>query len=177
MNKLTVDMLKFICPQASNGNLMKYINHLNDNFEKYDINTSLRLQHFIAQVAHESCQFLFCKELASGKAYEGRKDLGNTNIGDGIKFKGRGLIQITGKCNYDAISNDLFGDSKLLRLPEVLETPEYAVISALWFWNKHGLNEIADTDNCEKITKKINGGVNGLTERKEFLRKAKIYIK
>ena len=95
---------------------------------------------FIAQIGHESGQLKYSEEIASGKAYEGRKDLGNTQQGDGVKFKGRGLIQITGRFNYIQLSKDLGED--FIKNPELLSTPKYAVQSACWFWNKNKLNDL-----------------------------------
>lgn len=134
---------------------------------QYEINTKLRIAAFIAQLAHESGCFRYVRELASGKAYEGRKDLGNTVEGDGVKFKGRGLIQITGKSNYKNASLALFNDLRLLSNPELLEVPEYAVKSACWFWSVWAkLNDEADKGDFKTITKRINGGLNGWGDRK-----------
>lgn len=133
-----------------------------------------RLRYFCAQVAHESGGLLYTKELASGEAYEGRKDLGNTEKGDGVRFKGRGYIQITGRANYAALAKDLKIDC--VNHPELLERPEYALLSALWYWKKNGLNKYADRDAFTELTKRINGGANGMTDRLEWLRKANKYI-
>ena len=128
---ITIEQLKYICPTQKQSRLNLFIPYINKYIEEYKINTFLRLQHFISQLAHESGSFTYVKELASGKAYEGRKDLGNTEPGDGIKFKGRGLIQITGRNNYKSLSNFIFKDDRLLKNPEILEQPEYAVLSAV----------------------------------------------
>lgn len=176
MSMVTKQQLKNICPYAKESNLDKYIPHLNIMMDKYEINTLLRIEHFISQVAHESGSFNYCTEIASGEAYEGRKDLGNTNKGDGVKFKGRGLIQITGRINYDKLSLDILGDESLLISPATLEQSPYAVESACWFWRKHGLNELADRDDIRSITKIINGGYNGLDSRMSFLSSAKKYL-
>jgi len=128
---ITTEQLKHICPKQSISVLTKYVPYLNTYFAKYEVNTALRIQHFLAQIAVESEEFVYTKELASGRAYEGRKDLGNINPGDGVKFKGRGLIQITGRLNYIAISKFIFNDERLLDHPELLETPEYATVSAI----------------------------------------------
>jgi len=139
-------------------------------FKKYEINTPLRVAHFMAQLHHESGGFKYLKELGNNayfKKYEGRKDLGNIFAGDGLKYKGRGYIQITGRANYSEISKDLKID--FLNNPELLEQEANAIISALWFWNKKKLNVLADADNILTITKKINGGLNGIDDRKNLL--------
>ena len=137
---------------------------------KYGITTPLRLAHFFSQIAHESGGFKYLAELG-GKSYfdkyEGRKDLGNTQKGDGYKFRGRGYIQVTGRANYSEISKDLKID--FINNPELLEQEVNAMVSALWFWNKRKLNQFADLDDIKTITKKINGGYNGLKERQEYL--------
>ena len=139
-------------------------------FKKYEINTPLRVAHFMAQLHHESGGFKYLKELGNNayfKKYEGRKDLGNIFAGDGLKYKGRGYIQITGRANYSEISKDLKID--FLNNPELLEQEANAIISALWFWNKKKLNVLADADNILTITKKINGALNGIDDRKNLL--------
>lgn len=133
----------------------------------FDINSNQRMAAFLAQVGHESGGLHWLTELwgptAAQERYEGRADLGNTQPGDGFKYRGRGLIQITGRDNYakvsDALATDFLGD------PDQLAQPEYAVRSAMWFWQSHGLNELADAGQFEKITRIINGGLNGEEER------------
>lgn len=141
-----------------------------DNLTEYAVNTSLRIAAFLAQVGHESGRLRYLEEIASGEAYEGRKDLGNYYPGDGKRYKGRGLIQITGRANYEAISKDLGVD--FVSEPEKLAEPEYAVVSAFWFWNKKKLNELADAERFIDITKRINGGTNGLEDRTKLYNKA-----
>lgn len=144
--------------------------------DKYQINTRLRMAAFIAQVGHESGQFNWVRELG-GDQYLRKYDtgtlakrLGNTPEadGDGQKYRGRGLIQITGRDNYLACSKALFGDDRLLRTPELLEQAEWACKSAAWFWNSRNLNALADAGDFERITRRINGGVNGYAERLAF---------
>ena len=173
---LTKLQLKNICPLAKDENLDKYIPHLNMLMPKYEINTLPRIRHFIAQIAHESGQFRYSKELSDGKQYENRKDLGNIYSGDGVKFKGRGLIQITGRYNYKEISNYLFGNDILLTSPEILEQPAYSVEVACWFWKVKHLNSLADSDQLKSITLKINGGLNGLNDRINYYNLAVKYI-
>jgi putative chitinase len=187
--KITSHQLKAIAPHASMDSVLLYSAVLSEAVDKWEINTPQRLQAFLAQLAHESGYFRYIREIASGNAYEGRKDLGNIYPGDGKKFKGRGLIQITGRNNYLACSMALFGDNRLLKNPDILATPQYAVESACWFWKKTGLNEIADKPDTwtkkvgEKtytkfqwITRKINGGLNGISDREELYERAKKFL-
>lgn len=138
----------------------------NTLFKKYGITTPLRKAHFLAQIQHESGGFKWLKELGKDSyfaKYEGRADLGNTQKGDGLKFKGRGYIQITGRANYTDLSKDLGID--FVNKPELLEQEANAMLSALWFWNKKKLNDLADKNDLRGITKRINGGYNGLDDR------------
>lgn len=133
------------------------------------INTRLRIAAFLAQIGHESGSLVYVKELGGPSyfaKYDGRKDLGNTQPGDGAKFCGRGLIQVTGRANYAKASAALFGDDRLLRKPDLLEVPDWAAKSAVWFWTSRNLNALADQDRFTDITKAINGGTNGLEDRK-----------
>ena len=137
---ITNDFLKQVMPASTEANRKKYLEWLNYFMSLYKINSDKKIAAFIAQIGHESGQLRYVEELASGKAYEGRKDLGNTQQGDGVKFKGRGLIQITGRFNYIQLSKDLGED--FIKTPELLSTPKYAVQSACWFWNKNKLNDL-----------------------------------
>lgn len=169
---ITYEQLKQIAPFAPK-NADVFVPYLNTTMQTYEIDTPLRQAMFLAQLAHESGSFRYVREIASGKAYEGRKDLGNTEQGDGVKFKGRGLIQITGKSNYMRVSKDLFGDEqKLLKDPLLLETPQYATLSAGWYWDWKHLNVKADKGDVTGVTKVINGGTNGLQDRINFYTKA-----
>ncbi len=149
----------------------KYYAALLQTLEKYGIMTPARICAFLAQIGHESDEFRAVEEYASGIAYEGRKDLGNTQKGDGIKYKGRGLIQITGRANYAQMSKDLGID--FIKNPHRLKEPFYACLSAGWYWDKHKLNTLADAGDFKAITKKINGGYNGLDHRTALYKKAK----
>lgn len=167
---LTKDQLKKCVPDASDKNIDTFYYPLNFSMETWKINTPLRIAGFLAQVAHESGSFKYVKELASGEAYDtGRlaERLGNTpeKDGDGQMYKGRGLIQITGKYNYYACSNALFNSDRLLTDPWLLELPEYAAESACWFWSIKGLNSVADNGDLRLMTKIINGGSNGYEDR------------
>lgn len=168
--KVTTEQILKIMPYAKNR-IPTYIDLINNWSEHFGINTPLRMAHYLAQIAHESAELRYTKELASGSAYEGRKDLGNTQKGDGVRFKGRGLIQITGRANYAAYAKYCGYD--VVAKPELLEQPVGAVKSSMWFWQNNGLNEIADTDDVRKVTKRINGGYNGLAARQHYLQRAK----
>ena len=158
-----------------NKKALLYVDALNAACEKYQINTPLRICAFVAQIAHESGRFVYVREIwgptKAQAGYEGRKDLGNTTPGDGKRFLGRGLIQITGRNNYAALSKVLGVD--LISDPTLLEQPFYAVASAAWFWNDRSLNKYADSGDFNTITKRINGGLNGLADRLDIYLKAK----
>lgn len=183
---ITPEALKAILPYATRTDINKYANSLNIWMDIYDINKTVpRAAAFIAQIGHESGSLHYVRELASGKAYEGRRDLGNTKPGDGMKFKGRGLIQITGRTNYQAIDDAFNLNGKLMENPPLLETAQYAVRSACWYWDTRSLNEIADKpddwttewrgkayNKFQWITIKINGGLNGYSDRLENYQRA-----
>ena len=168
---ITLDDLKAICPQTGTGRLAVFVEPLNDAMREFDIDANpARETHFLAQIGHESGGFRYVAEIADGSAYEGRADLGNTDPGDGPRYKGRGLIQITGRNNYRACGAALGVD--LLAHPEFLESPDLACRSAAWFWKAHGLNEMADRGDALAITKRINGGLNGYQDRLAYLERA-----
>lgn len=171
---MNLDQLLQIMPYTRRAKAELFCPLLNDAFIEYRIDTPLRQAAFLAQVGHESGQLRYLEELASGAAYEGREDLGNTNPGDGVRFKGRGLIQITGRANYAACGRALGMD--LVNDPDRLSSPRLAVRSAGWFWKGHGLNELADMPDFIKITRRINGGTNGLAERQALYAKAKTVL-
>jgi predicted chitinase len=147
---------------------------INQTLEQYQINTPLRIAHFIAQVAHESACFNAMEEYASGVAYENREDLGNTEPGDGVRFKGRGLMQLTGRSNYMDFSRAMNQD--FMAQPELVAQLPYAVLVAGWFWETKNLNPLADQDDVVAITQVINGGSTGLEERKAYLQAARAVL-
>lgn len=147
-----------------------FLEHLNEAMGEYAINTRMRQAAFLGQIAHESGELRYTSELASGAAYEGREDLGNTQPGAGVLFKGRGLLQITGRTNYIECGKALGLD--LESEPELLSRPDLACRSAAWWWRSHGLNAIADKGDFIRITRVINGGVNGLLDRQAYYEKA-----
>ena len=151
-----------------------------DLLPRFQINTPLRIAHFIAQIAHESDGFKTFQEYASGTAYEGRADLGNLVSGDGPRFKGRGPIQITGRSNYRNFTNWMRGADLYCpdfeREPSLVATAQWAPWAAVWYWTVKRLNLIADRDDLIVITKIVNGGKNGLASRGAYLARAKTVI-
>lgn len=139
----------------------------------YDINTPRRLAAFLAQISHESGRLRYVREIwgptPAQARYEGRADLGNSQPGDGKRFLGRGLIQITGRFNYRALTPALRLVSGTCpdfeRQPEALEKPEWAALSAAWYWHSRNLSLLADAGQFELITRRINGGLNGQADR------------
>jgi len=155
-----------------------FVSALNTAMARRAINTPRRVAAFLAQVGHESGQLRYVRELASGADYDTgalATRLGNTPAadGDGQRYRGRGLIQITGRTNYRSCSLALFCDERLLQTPELLEEPQWAAESAAWFWESKGLNALADAGDFERITRRINGGLNGLADRLELWGRAK----
>jgi putative chitinase len=158
-----------------------FVSALNTAMARRQINTPQRMAAFLAQIGHESGHLQYVRELG-GARYLAKYDtgklaerLGNSPEadGDGAKYCGRGLIQITGRTNYLKTSLSLFGDPRLLATPELLELPEWAAESAAEFWQSSGLNALADADRFTDITRRINGGVNGLAERRALWAKAR----
>lgn len=179
MSNLTNEKLKLIYPDSTQKNRDKYIAFLNYYMDSYEINSPIRQQMFLAQIGHESGQLIYNKELASGKAYDTGKlavNLGNTpeEDGDGQKYKGRGFIQITGLDNYKKISKAFEVD--FINNPDLLAQPEWCVKSACWWWKEHGLNQIADSGDFNKVTRRINGGYNGLEDRMRLYELCKKHI-
>lgn len=136
---------------------------LNVALERAAITTPERIAAFVAQLAHESGEYRYMEELADGSAYEGRADLGNTEPGDGMKFRGHGPIQITGRANHKACGEAMGLD--LIADPRLICTPEHGTASACWFWNAKRLSPLADLGWFTTISKIINGGTNGLYDR------------
>jgi putative chitinase len=202
---LDIEQLGKIAPSAKSEDIAFYLETLNQQLEEFNINTPLRVAHFVAQIAHESGGFryksenlnysakalraVFSKYFApktdkdaelyarqpekiANRVYANRMGNGDEQSGDGWKYRGRGLIQLTGFDNYqqcsDAIGKDLVSNPDLLA-----ESAEMAVAAACWFWNKRKLNDYADQDDLKQITKKINGGYHGLDDRAEHLARAK----
>lgn len=199
---ITVDILKAIAPGSKKSNY-KYLPGLalwmNRWLPEFNIDTKGEVCHMLAQLAHESDSFNALEEYASGKAYEGRLDLGNRVKGDGIKFKGRGPLQVTGRLNYSLMGVKAGAPLKFINNPELLATPEWGVWSACIFWTERGLLDVSNMPDSARIptkikdkdtekyiivmlepivfiSRKVNGGVNGLSERIKFYERAKTII-
>jgi putative chitinase len=141
---------------------------------RYGIDTRLRIAHFLGQTCHESAGFRTTEEFASGHAYEGRSDLGNTQPGDGPRYKGRGLLQLTGRANYRDLGKILKVD--LEGEPERAGEPVLSLLIACEYWKKRRINADCDADDLIAVTKKVNGGTNGLEDRRQYTTKAKAAI-
>ena len=159
-----------LCPNAKQG-IVSAVVHYQDLLDQHGINTPLRLAHFMAQLAQESDGFRTTREYASGQAYEGREDLGNTEKGDGRRFRGRGLIQITGRFNarrYGQILGMPFESD-----PELMESFPAALEVSCLYWRETNCGRAADRDDCETVTRIINGGLTHYDRRLKYLAKAK----
>lgn len=177
---ITAETLQKVYKEAPEERINKFIEPLNVAMGRYSINTPQRIRMFLAQIGHESARLRYVKEIASGEAYDtGRKaaNLGNTpeEDGDGQLYKGRGLIQITGRRNY--LLCGLALDLPLLEHPELLETPMNAAMSAGWFWENNNLNALCDAGYFKELTRRINGGVNGYADRYKLYQRAFDVIK
>ena len=138
------------------------------DFAEFDINTPDRICAALAQFAHETGGWRWLRELGGSnyfKMYEGRKSLGNTQPGDGARFRGRGYIQLTGRANYEQMAR-WFPEIPLMEHPECAEQPKYAALFSCRWWQSRGLNELADARKFQSITRRINGGMNGYADRK-----------
>jgi len=167
--------LGLILPAAKSEQIARFAAPIAQTMAQYQIDTPLRQAHFLAQIGHESGELRYQEELASGSAYEGRDDLGNTQSGDGVRFKGRGLIQLTGRANYTEYSKARNLGNTLLKAPDKVATdPELCVDVAGWYWDSRNLNTHADRDDAETVTRRINGGLNGFAHQHELLRRARM---
>lgn len=203
---ITFDILHKIapgCKKVNHKRLHDLAHWMNEWFPDYDIDTVQEMRHIIAQFAHETDSFNALEEYASGKAYEGRKDLGNTMPGDGVKFKGRGLPMITGRNNYKELGKEIGEPNKFINNPQLLCQPSWAVYAGCVFWRNRGLDTFANMPDAaripyktkktnvetkvvetvilqltpiEYISRRINGGVNGLEDRKKFYERTKSLI-
>jgi len=170
---VTMDKLRRLAPTGKGFILGGLDDDLSKIAEPFGImNSNLRLCHFLAQAAHESAGFRTLEEFASGKAYEGRLDLGNTQSGDGVRFKGRGIFQLTGRHNYTKMSKKLGVD--LVENPKLAQRPDISLKTACHYWDSRKINHPADRDDIRTVTKKINGGTNGLSDRQHYYKLARM---
>ena len=195
--------IRRIMPNVKEARVKEFVKCFNEWSDRFGISTPLRFVHFIAQIAHESGEFksmeenlnysadgllrvfpkYFTKETAAqyarkpekiaNKVYANRMGNGNEASGDGWRFKGRGAIGTTGRDNYKAYADSEFCVGDLMSHPEWLAQSPGCFKSAMYFWWKNGLNQIADTDDVVKVTKRVNGGTNGLAQRQYYYRMAK----
>lgn len=142
--------------------------------ESYDITSRLRIAHFLGQTCEESAGYRTTEEFASGREYEGRKDLGNTQRGDGPRYKGRGLLQLTGRANYADYGKALGVD--LVNNPTLAAQPALSLKIACEYWKRHNINADCDRDDAQAVTRQVNGGLNGLSDRIAFTQKAKTAV-
>lgn len=170
---ITREEILRICSGVYRKNLDSFVRDFNRWAAEFGVTTPLRAAHFIGQVLHESGCLKYTEEIASGRAYEWRQDLGNVYKGDGVRFKGRGYLQITGRANYQAYAKSKWCNGDLMSHPEWLAKSPGNVKASLWFWWKNNLNALADRDDCKAVTRKINGGLNGLKFRVDWTNKAK----
>lgn len=159
---MTPDELRAAMPY-SGTRATAYAQPLTTAMAEFGIDSPKRQAAFLAQIAHESGSLAYVLEIADGTAYEGRLDLGNVRPGDGPRFKGRGLLQITGRSNYLACGAAL--GLSLVDHPQLLEVPTAAARSAGWYWQRQGLNRFADSDSFAALTKAINGGYTHIDDR------------
>lgn len=164
--------LRRVVPGYSEAKYKALAVELGEAMHRFDISTRRRAAMFIAQIAHESGGFRYREELATGDAYEGRRDLGNVRTGDGPRFKGRTYIQITGRENYRRVSNALGVD--FVTHPSLLASSKYAAYGAAWWWSTNGCNQLADRGDFIAVTRRINGGTNGLADRQNYYKRARL---
>ncbi|HEX5753111.1 MAG TPA: glycoside hydrolase family 19 protein [Archangium sp.] len=178
MRGITAEQLKRIIPRARNTDIARHIGWLNVTMERYEINTPLLQAHFLAQIGHESGAFFYSEEVASGERYEARFDLGNIRPEDGKKFKGRGLMQLTGRFNYSKYGA-FIGEDLTANPSRVATEPRLVCDVAGWFWRYNDVRDLntvatsADDVCVKKVTRVVNGGENGLSERQELFHNAK----
>ncbi len=169
------------CTGARIDRAESFLRPIEDAMKAYDISTPNRMGMFLANVGHESGGLKWLTEIwgptEAQKRYEGRADLGNNQVGDGFQFRGRGLLQTTGRANYrkltERLQANLEGAPNFEVSPELLSQPKWAAISAADFWAMKGLNELADRGAFVDVVRKINGGINGLQERMKLWNIAK----
>lgn len=169
-NGVSAAQLMQIVPTLSADQAPAIAQNLNVAMAEANITSPQQQAMFIAQLAHESGGFHYMEEIASGAAYEGRADLGNTQPGDGVRYKGRGYIQVTGRYNYTQAGQALGLD--LVNNPELAAQPQNAARIAAWYWTSRDINETANMGDFVQVTRLINGGTNGLADRQAYYARA-----
>lgn len=202
---ITIAQLQQLFPSTPRDTLISFVPHINVLCDRYGINTPVRMAAFLSQVGHESAglsrtvenlnysevgllkifkkyftpdtakTFAHKPEKIANRVYSNRMGNGTEESGDGFRFRGKGLLQLTGRNNYTAFAK--WCGKTLEQAEAYLNTPEGAVASAIFFWSKNNLNEIADIEDTERLTKRINGGTHGLSERRDLYTKAKSILK
>lgn len=175
-NTIFYNLLRNIAPNGNITIIRGAVDFLLKYAQQFDLTTANRVGHFIAQCAHETAGFKTLKEywgptedqIRYEPGYKKGKDLGNIVKGDGLKFRGRGYLQTTGRANYKTVSREMFGDDRLLNNPDLLLVPEWGMLSSLYYWKRRNLNAIADKNDVLGVTKKINGGTYGIAERRMY---------
>jgi len=172
LNFITTTNLYYSTKVVDRERLEDFVPHLKVelSLHKASFNSREKITHFLCQIHHESGEYRYLEELASGEDYEFRADLGNRSPGDGRRYKGRGLIQLTGRANYGEFERDT--GLPVLEKPTLLLQPKFAVKSAVWFWIKRGLPQLAEKGDFDAIVRRVNGGLNGYQDRLEYLRLA-----
>jgi predicted chitinase len=163
---ITVEALRAVMPNLPAAKAAEYLPLLNAAMAEAQITTPQRQAAFLATLAHESAEFRYFEEIGNGRQYEGRRDLGNTQPGDGPRYKGRGPIQITGRANYraagQALGIDLEGN------PRAAAEPAVGFRTAGWYWTTRNINEAADAGDFRQVTRLVNGGYNGMADRQRY---------
>lgn len=171
-----ISIIEQVMPRAKGKLAERYSVHLINAMSTAKITGVMREAAFLAQLAHESSELQYNREIwgptSWQEKYEGHKGLGNVITGDGKRFLGRGLIQLTGRFNYQKCSRALFKDLRLLDNPEILENPEYSALSATWYWIERKINAPADIGDFQGVTKLINPGLLGQAHRMAYYKKA-----
>lgn len=167
---LGLEALAKVMPHLHPARAAAMLPYLNAALTEAQIDSPVRVAAFLAQLAHESIELRFFEEIASGAAYEGRRDLGNTQPGDGPRYKGRGPIQLTGRANYRAAGKALGLD--LEGNPAAAARLDVGFRTAAWFWRTHGLNALADAWDFDGITRAVNGGTRGAESRRAYFKTA-----
>lgn len=175
--ELTYQQVRDILPRAKKQDIIDFVGDFNKFSWLHKMTKVKEIAHFIAQIGHESLQLLYKTEIDSGAYLEGRLDLGNTEPGDGSRFKGRGWLMCTGRYNYAEFTkwyNKNFKDQEdFVKNPtRISDEHELSFIVSVWFWQNKKIRPVALANNVKAVTKKVNGGTNGYAERKAYTKQA-----